>query len=625
MAAIPSPALAIPELLVKYFAHERPAALMVLAAVCRRWKDAVYDQSLWTDISITEYTALPQLRRQLDLSGSRLLDVDFTFKSGSRAAVSGLCRILFAEIWRIQVLDVEMFHDEGGDDSGSGFWPQELAGPLTSEDTWPNLRHLTLCNSSPSPHTDLKLDINAPKLETLFLDGVSTSQWPNICYGPTMQDIALTHIDSMSGAGDTIRNCSGLRRLHLEGGESQPADLEALRIILPCTPAPFMRLVDVYISWEKVDIRQLLSFLAHCPRLERLLLDVNACDDYNGPLDADFQLHHLEVLHLGASPDQPSAGRILRVLMPVVASARLRELTLRAVDMDVCEAVLQPSLQKLDMNGVRVDAATFIHALRQCQQLRTLTLCSFQLSTLDESLVNLVQRLPALCEATLIASTSEAGVRAAADVEVENQRMVRLFLAIVDCSGIPTLNIGIPLATEYVTQVCDTIGDQGSVSLELQNLGSTRFDVCALNEPETPFRTFYVTSLVDSLPALDSKINFLSIIARLTVDLESAVEFFTALPSAARLPSLNRLTLDLRFNTGPQEVTTVLDTIFGVCGGIDCPRLLTLTLDNSFHDDDEDQPLRVAKTVVDRFVGLFHSQMPVELETPGVLFEPEET
>lgn len=66
-----SPMLTLPdELLVKIFAlrepYEHQKALMVLAAVCRRWNRLAYDASLWTNISITDVTTVTQLRFQLD-------------------------------------------------------------------------------------------------------------------------------------------------------------------------------------------------------------------------------------------------------------------------------------------------------------------------------------------------------------------------------------------------------------------------------------------------------------------------------------------------------------------------------------------------------------------------------
>lgn len=475
--------LAVPdELLVRTFAllelyqHERPAALMALAAVCRRWNRLAYDGSLWTHISITHITTVTQLCFQLERSASRLLEVSiwlqplhFTTKLREQ------CQTVLSEYWRVQDLDIDTFGPVGDP------WPQELTAPLTSGKTWPHLLSLSLIDSSSDVNAVLQLDVDAPKLKTLVLEAVSTRQWPTLPR-PALQSIQLRELGSASGIADAITNCPDLRHLDLrDNGEEHSAQTRSLHFPLPRSPT---KLVNLDITWMTVDLKQLMSFLAFCPRLERLCLEVTTFDGYGDTLITDFRLPSLEVLRLELHDRPPSKPRILTALLPVVNAEKLRALTLSFVDMGSCEAILGGNLEDLSLTGIRCDAANLVRALSQCQQLRTLILHDLEISALDESLAEHAQRLPALRNASLTGYQSASVAGFVPDVQAENRCLVRLFLALVDGQGIPSLHIGVPLAAQEVAHICSELGDHDSMSLEVQDTWrGTRFKIGTAHRP----------------------------------------------------------------------------------------------------------------------------------------------
>lgn len=584
---------------------------MALAAVCRRWNRLAYDGSLWTHISITHITTVTQLCFQLERSASRLLEVSiwlqplhFTTKLREQ------CQTVLSEYWRVQDLDIDTFGPVGDP------WPQELTAPLTSGKTWPHLLSLSLIDSSSDVNAVLQLDVDAPKLKTLVLEAVSTRQWPTLPR-PALQSIQLRELGSASGIADAITNCPDLRHLDLrDNGEEHSAQNRSLHFPLPRSPT---KLVNLDITWMTVDLKQLMSFLAFCPRLERLCLEVTTFDGYGDTLITDFRLPSLEVLRLELHDRPPSKPRILTALLPVVNAEKLRALTLSFVDMGSCEAILGGNLEDLSLTGIRCDAANLVRALSQCQQLRTLILHDLEISALDESLAEHAQRLPALRNASLTGYQSASVAGFVPDVQAENRCLVRLFLALVDGQGIPSLHIGVPLAAQEVAHICSELGDHDSMSLEVQDTWrGTRFKIGTAHRPP---RMFHVQDLVESLRALGSTVGILALLTRLIVDLQSAASFFAALPPGAALPRLHQLIIEHGELSHPPPLRTVMRRIVSLHRdtSLECPCLQQVTLEFPHH-----APGAVSKGDLDRFLHLFQSQQRVELKTVNVIVHADE-
>lgn len=626
--------MAVPnELLLGIFRlREDPAALMVLAAVCRRWTSLAYDSSLWTRVSITGRTTVPQLRFHLERSGRQVLDVDVSLsKLQMTAAVRELCCMVFVEFQRVECLKISVdLYSE---------WPEELTVPLKSGDTWPHLRSLTLAAHSYAEHNaDAELDIDAPMLEILSLQNFATCRLPTMRLGPALRRLDLRLLHDASGLVQAMRNWPNLCCLHLQGGLTAAL----LHFIVPRSLAPFDNLVELSITLLAVDLHVLVTFLACCPRLERLILETLADDGVC--IDTDFQMRHLEKLYLSASTYQSSSRDILHVLLPALLPAKLHDLTLQKVNTDSCEEILGPDLLTLTLRSVRGHRTSFIHALSRCHQLRALYLNDLRLSALVTSSEIHVQQLPALHNARLYLdprfSFAPHLASDESDLQVDHH-LLEALLSLIDGQRIASLSIDIPLSLGDMTRICSGIHDRILIALVLNHSPSSLrsspandrgasfsirdFESRAKVEPRfsRDFRIDYA-SLGEALRILDSAFHMFAHLADLRLDPQSAVDFFAALPETPTLSRLLLLTIFFFFSVAldPAALHASLETIVGARSntGVRCPRLYKVT----FHYRHPAAPARISKDVVDRFLGILHSKQPITLDTANITLESDE-
>lgn len=630
------------ELLFEIFALDTdPGTLMTLAAVCRQWKDVIYNApSLWTELSIARDTTAQQLHVQLERSSSRCLDVHIHFAPSQLSApgpLRELCGTVLAEYTRVECLSIVSqrgYSDEDEDESDDGLdadeWPPEVVRALTSRNTWPRLRTLEL-SADANTGTLLDIHIVAPALQKLRLDGVS-AHWTRIG-ASALREVDVEKSVDVYGLVAAMHSWPNLRRLQLIDDDRSDEPL-AFLIPLARSTAETANLVDFCVWWIVIDIQNFLHVLSCCPRLEQLKVWVTHFENHDARLDADFQLRHLETLHIRIS--SRSAGTwtdVLRALLPAIRAAKLRDLDLDNVDISGCETVLGADLECLSLNEVKGNAPKLVQALGHCAQLREVHLAGARLSSLDESWAAQVKRLQ-LHTATFSVREPPAVPGSAPDslLTVLNQNVIRrLVLSLVDTQTIPFLIIyGLPLATQEVEHIFKGIGTQpdGPLSLALTGSpsGRTRFKIGVLPSHEGtstgffPVRCFEAESSREALHVLDSAVSISANVAFIALDLQQALGLFVALSATSVLFRLLQLSINVERAADASVFHATLEAIVGLRGDVvlACPSMADVRFESSGARD-----LRVSKDVVDRFMNIFRP--PARLVTIRIITDPDVT
>lgn len=639
-SAVAAPtAVGVPvELLVKIFMLriQHPMSLVSLAAVCRRWRDIIYDEPLlWTHFNVHLGTTTTQMRRQLGLCKDVAITVDINLlPSIIDDELREVLKLVLDEYGRIEHLNVDVTQTSLNDADPFEDPPPELAPYLSSSLVWSHLKSFVLSAQDPSD-VQMQIDMAAPALERLNLSCVYVGSWHRMGLESSIRNIELSGVTDLGDLFVALPYFSRIRRLSLDDDSRSEETLESA---IPPAPANLViTLVEFSLFWTKVDFVSFLQVLGLFPRLEELFVSTHFVYDpepNDGTrLRANFQLPHLISLRIFCKRDMQE--HILHALAPALRDAKLQTLRLENVHVASLDAFVGSPLETLSLQRVACDASILWQALQQCRGLCSLRLIDPDVTSWDDQSFDTQLILPDLAFGQLYLTPPTQSVSPRPSWHA---RLLKDFLSLLPTPGIPQLYIsGIPIPpVETPRALAGTLTGE-SLLLNLSIRNDTTIILVKAQPPKATSThqigcSFEVTSLLDSLHVLQTSTfrSLLSAITVLEIDLQRTADFFRALPPHPTLLSLSQITISARlasWNDSPPRdafdmfLRTVIDSRVQTDGAILCPRLKRVIFQKPYRGFD----MRVSNTLLARFLGLFQSQLEVEMDTDDMLVEVDES